>query len=66
MPTREEARAEILQLIRGSPQPGVGIEGLAERTGLRFEEARDLVDELVAEGRLLRDGEQLVAVERNA
>lgn len=62
--TDDEHRAELLQLIKGSP-PEVGMDGLADQIGLSRERTAELVDELVAEGRLRRDDDEdrLVVVE---
>ncbi len=59
----QEHRDEVVQLVKGSPQPELSTTGLAERTGLSEDEMRALVDELVAEGRLRREGDRLIAVE---
>ncbi len=59
----DEHREEIVQLIKGSPQPELSMTGLAERTGLSEADTRRLVDGLVAEGRLRREGDRLIAVE---
>ena len=59
----DEYRAELLRLVKGSPQPGVGVQGLAERMGLSEAETRALIADLIAEGRLQRDGERLLVVE---
>ena len=62
--TDEEHRAELLQLIKGTPQPEVGIDGFADQMGLSRERTTELVDELIAEGRLRRDDEdRLIVVE---
>jgi DNA-binding IclR family transcriptional regulator len=58
-----EHRDEIVQLVKGSPQPELSLTGLSERTGLGEADTRRLVDALVAEGRLRREGERLIAVE---
>jgi DNA-binding IclR family transcriptional regulator len=59
----EEHREEVFQLVKGSPQPELGTTGLAERTGLSEADVGAVVDELVAEGRLRREGDRLIAVE---
>jgi DNA-binding IclR family transcriptional regulator len=59
----DEHREEIVQLIKGSPQPELSMTGLAERTGLSEADTRRLVDGLVAEGRLRREGDRPIAVE---
>jgi len=63
--TDEEHRAELLQLIKGTPQPEVGIDGFADQMGLSRERTTELVDELIAEGRLRRDDDEdrLIVVE---
>ena len=58
-----EHRAEILRLIKGSPQPPLGLTGLAERTGLSEEQTRELVEALVRDGALREEGERLIVVE---
>jgi DNA-binding IclR family transcriptional regulator len=58
-----EHRAELLRLVKGSPQPQVWISGFAERMGVSDAEAAAMVDELLAEGALRRDGERLIVVE---
>ena len=62
----DEHREEIVQLIKGAPQPELSITGLAERTGLSEAETRAHVDALIAEGRLRAEGERLIAVEPGA
>jgi DNA-binding IclR family transcriptional regulator len=62
----DEHREEIVQLVKGSPQPELSISGLAERTGLGEAETRALVDALVREGRLREEGGRLIAVESGA
>jgi DNA-binding IclR family transcriptional regulator len=59
----DEHREEIVELVKGSPQPELSMTGLAERTGLSEADTRRLVDGLVAEGRLRREGDRLIAVE---
>jgi DNA-binding IclR family transcriptional regulator len=59
----QEHRAELLQLVAGSPQPEVGIDGIAEQIGLSRERTNELVDQLIAEGRLRRDEDRLIVVE---
>ena len=59
----DEHRDEIVQLVKGSPQPELSIGGLAERTGLSEAETRAHVDALVETGRLRREGDRLIAVE---
>jgi DNA-binding IclR family transcriptional regulator len=63
--TDEEHRAELLQLIKGTPQPEVGIDGFADQMGLSRERTSELIDELIAEGRLRRDDDEdrLIVVE---
>ena len=56
-------RDELLRLVKGSPQPELGVETMARRIGIPLEEAEALVGELVGEGSLRRDGDRLVAVE---
>jgi DNA-binding IclR family transcriptional regulator len=58
-----EHRAELLQLIKGSPQPEVWITGFAERIGVRDAEVQRMIGELLAEGVLLQQGERLIVVE---
>jgi DNA-binding IclR family transcriptional regulator len=62
----DEHREEIVQLVKGSPQPELSITGLAERTGLSEAETRAVVDALVREGRLREEGDRLIAVESGA
>ena len=59
----QEHRDEIVQLVKGSPQPELSIGGLAERIDRDEAHTQGLVDALVAEGRLRREGDRLIAVE---
>lgn len=63
--TDEEHRAELLQLIKGTPQPEMGVDSFAEQMGLSRERTTELIDELIAEGRLRRDDDEdrLIVVE---
>jgi DNA-binding IclR family transcriptional regulator len=64
MPSDErEIRDELLQLVRGAPQPGVDLDGMADQIGVSRERLEREVDALVRAGRLRRDGERLVVVE---
>ena len=58
-----EQTEELLQLIEGSPE-GMGVDGWAEQIGNTPSQVRALIDRLIADGRLVRDGERLVVVER--
>jgi DNA-binding IclR family transcriptional regulator len=60
---RDEYRAELLRLVKGSPQPEVSVAEIGRRMGVDEAEARSLVDELIAEQRLFQDGDRLVVVE---
>ncbi|HWT24029.1 MAG TPA: hypothetical protein VN213_11035 [Solirubrobacteraceae bacterium] len=62
-PGGPSARDELLRLVKASPQPELGVESMAQRIGIPLEDAEALVDELVGEGRLRRDGDRLLAVE---
>ena len=62
----DEHREEIVQLVKGSPQPELSITGLAERTGLSEADMRAHVDALVQAGRLRQEGDRLIAVESGA
>jgi DNA-binding IclR family transcriptional regulator len=57
----EEHRAEIVRLVKGAPW--VGITALAERTGLEVGDTRRIVDDLLADGTLRREGDRLIVVE---
>jgi Mn-dependent DtxR family transcriptional regulator len=58
-----EHRAELLRLVKGSPQPEVNVGAAAERMGVSVEEAREMVSELEREGSLRRHAERWVVVE---
>ena len=62
----DEHRAELLRLVKGSPQPELGVNALAQRMGISEGDTQALIDALVAEGRLRRDGDRLLVVERAA
>lgn len=65
MPSDErEIREELLQLVRGAPQPGVDLDGMADQIGVTRERLEREVDELVRQGRLRRQDERLIVVER--
>jgi DNA-binding IclR family transcriptional regulator len=55
---------EIVQIVKGSPQPEVSVSGIADQIGVDEAQAHALIDELVRQGRLTRDGERLIAIER--
>jgi DNA-binding MarR family transcriptional regulator len=55
---------EIVQIVKGSPQPEVSASGIADQIGVDEARAGALIDELVRQGRLTRDGERLIAIER--
>jgi DNA-binding IclR family transcriptional regulator len=55
---------EIVQIVKGSPQPEVSVSGIADQIGVGDAETRALIDELVRQGRLTHDGERLIAIER--
>jgi hypothetical protein len=61
-----EHERELLRLIKGSPQPEVGVQGLAERMGCSIPETQALIDELLKTGRLVREGDRIVVAERAA
>jgi DNA-binding IclR family transcriptional regulator len=63
MALSEEHRAEILRLVKGSPQPEVNVGSLAERTGLGLTETRAAIETMVEDGQLRWEGERLLAVE---
>ena len=64
MPSDErEIREELLQLVRGAPQPGVDLDGMAAHIGVTRERLEREVDELVQQGRLRRQDERLIVVE---
>jgi hypothetical protein len=55
---------KFLQQVKGTPQPDVDIDGIAEAVGITHGEAELIADELVEAGELIRDGDTyLVAVE---
>jgi DNA-binding IclR family transcriptional regulator len=55
---------ELLQLIRGSPQPDLTIGGMAEAIGIPEDDAQRLLDALVADGRVwIAEGRPVVAEE---
>ena len=56
-------KEEMLQLIKGSPNPPLMVGGMAEEIGISFEEAEQLLAELVREGRVEMDGERPIAIE---
>jgi DNA-binding IclR family transcriptional regulator len=66
MSADSEHVAELLRLIKGAPQPEVSVPEIARRMGIRAAEAEELVERLIHEGRLLRDGDRLVVVEHAA
>jgi DNA-binding IclR family transcriptional regulator len=63
MSSDAEHVAEMLRLIKGSPQPEVSVPEIGRRMGVSAREAEELAEELVRQGRLLRDGDRLVVVE---
>jgi Mn-dependent DtxR family transcriptional regulator len=65
-PMNQEHRDELIQLIKGAPQPEVDVATIARRMGVGEDEAQSMVDELVREGSLEVDGDRLIVVERSA
>jgi DNA-binding IclR family transcriptional regulator len=64
MPADErEIRDELLQLIRGAPQPGMDLDGIADQIGVSRARLQEEVDALVRQGRLARRDDRLVVVE---
>ncbi len=59
-----EIRDELLQLVRGAPQPGVDLDGMADQIGVSRRRLDEEVEALVRAGRLQRRGDRLVVVER--
>lgn len=66
MTTDPEHVAELLRLVKGSPQPEISVHEIARRMGVPAAYAEELVEQLVREGRLLRDADRLVVVEHAA
>ena len=62
----DEHPKELLRLIKGSPQPELSLQSLAERIGISEPETQAMIDSLVRQGRLVRDGDRLLVVERAA
>jgi hypothetical protein len=57
----EEWREEIVRLIAGSPSE-VSLSEIAREIGAKPGQVEAVVDDLIARGRLVRDGERLVVV----
>ncbi|MDP9378072.1 MAG: hypothetical protein M3P40_10980 [Actinomycetota bacterium] len=56
-------RDELIRLIKGTPQPEVSTQSMAERMGASESETAALIEQLVSEGRLQREGDRLIVVE---
>ena len=54
---------ELLRLLKGSPQPELNVQALAQRTGASIAETESALERLESEGRLRRDGDRLIVVE---
>ena len=59
-----EIRDELLQLVRGAPQPGMDLDGIAAQIGVPREQVDQEVERLVRSGHLQRRDDRLVVVER--
>jgi len=62
----DEHPRELLRLIKGSPQPELSVQSLAERIGIPEGEAEAMIEDLIRQGRLVREGDRLLVVERAA
>ena len=62
----QEHRDELIQLVKGSPQPEVDVPTIARRMGVGEDEAQSMVAELVRDGTLEVDADRLIFVERPA
>ena len=62
----QKHRDELLQLIKGGPEPEVDVATIARRMGVGEDDAQSMVGELVREGTLEVDGDRLIVVERPA
>ena len=54
---------ELLRLLKGSPQPELNVQALAQRTGASIAATESALERLESEGRLRRDGDRLIVVE---
>ena len=50
MAVEREHLEEIVQIVKGSPQPEVSVSGIADQIGVGDAETRALIDELGAPG----------------
>ncbi len=57
---------ELLRLLKGSPQPELNVQALAQRTGTSISETESALERLESEGRVRRDGDRLIVVEQAA
>lgn len=61
--TDTEHRNELLRQIKGSPQPQEWVDGWAERMGITRQRTQELIEELIADGRVARIEDRLIVVE---
>jgi DNA-binding IclR family transcriptional regulator len=59
-----EIRDELLQLIRGAPQPGMDLDGIAAQIGVPRARVDEEVERLIRQRHVQRRGDRLVVVER--
>ncbi len=59
-----EIRDELLQLLRGAPQPGMDLDGIAAQIGVPRARVDEEVERLERQGHLRRQGDRLIVVER--
>ncbi len=59
-----EIRDELLQLIRGAPQPGMDLDGIAAQIGVPRARVDEEVERLLRQGHLQRRDDRLIVVER--
>ncbi len=59
-----EIRDELLQLVRGAPQPGMDLDGIAAQIGVPRARVDEEVERLLRQGHLQRRDDRLIVVER--
>ncbi len=59
-----EIRDELLQLVRGAPQPGMDLDGMAAQIGVPRARVDEEVERLLRQGHLQRRDDRLIVVER--
>jgi DNA-binding IclR family transcriptional regulator len=59
-----EIRDELLQLVRGAPQPGMDLDGMAAQIGVPRARVDEEVERLLRQGHLRRKDDRLIVVER--